>query len=418
METQLLVYIDLQGETHLVGTLWARSNRGRQSASFEYHDEWLNNPVRFALEPALTVGKGPYHTGAARSLFGGIGDSAPDRWGRVLIQREEARKAREENRAARTLLEVDYLLGVSDVTRQGALRFAKEKAGPFLAATKGVQVPPLVRLAQLLNAALLVSADKESDEDLKLLVAPGSSLGGARPKASVLDNDGNLLIAKFPQHGEKSPIPLWEAVALKLASAAGIPTPEWRVEQIGDLSVLLLRRFDRENGERIPFLSAMSLLGAADNETHSYMEIADALRQHGARPNKDCEQLWRRMVFNILVSNTDDHLRNHGVLYEAGAGWRLAPAYDLNPTPIEIKPRVLCLAIDEVDNTASLEVALTAAKHFGVKPQEAHAIAMDVGTAVNNWRRVAESLGLSRDEIERMRSAFEHDDLKRSLTGK
>lgn len=418
METQLLVYIDLDGQTHLVGTLWARSNRGRQSASFEYNNEWLNNPVRFALEPALTVGKGPYHTGAARSLFGGIGDSAPDRWGRVLIQREEVRKAREENRVARTLLEVDYLLGVSDVTRQGALRFAKDEGGPFLGSTKGVQVPPLVRLAELLNAALSVSADKESDADLKLLVAPGSSLGGARPKASVLDNDGNLLIAKFPQHGETSPIPLWEAVALKLASAAGIPTPEWEVKQIGQSPVLLLRRFDREKGERVPFLSAMSLLGAADNEMHSYMEIADALRQHGARPNKDCEQLWRRMVFNILVSNTDDHLRNHGVLYESDNGWRLAPAYDLNPTPIEIKPRVLCLAIDEADNTASLEVAFGSAKHFGLKPAEAHAIALEVGRAVSNWRKEAKSFGLSREEIERMQSAFEHDDLKRSLTGK
>ena len=417
METQLFVYIDLEGQSHLVGTLWARSSKGRQSASFEYHDDWLKNPVRFALEPALTVGKGPYHTGAERSLFGGIGDSAPDRWGRILIQREEARRAREENRATRTLTEIDYLLGVSDVARQGALRFSREQGGPFLAPGDVTQIPPLIRLPKLLNSALHVTADKETDEDLKLLVAPGSSLGGARPKASVLDKDGLLLIAKFPQHGEKSPIPLWEAVALKLASAAGIPTPTWRVEEVSELSVLLLRRFDRDETGRIPFLSAMSMLGAGDNEMHSYMEIADALRQHGARPEEDCAQLWRRIVFNILVSNTDDHLRNHGLLYEAGRGWRLAPAYDLNPTPIQIKSRVLCLAIDEADNTACLEVALGAAKHFGLKPPEALAITSEVGNAVTNWRKAAESLGLSRVEIERMQSAFEHDDLKRSLSG-
>jgi serine/threonine-protein kinase HipA len=412
METQLFVYIDLEGQSHLVGTLWTRSNKGRQSASFEYHDDWLNQPARFALEPALTVGKGPYHTVAGRSLFGAIGDSAPDRWGRILIQREEARRAREENRAPRTLTEVDYLLRVSDVARQGALRFSREQGGPFLAPGDATQIPPLIRLPKLLNSALHVSAGEETDEDLKLLVAPGSSLGGARPKASVLDKDGNLLIAKFPQHDDKSRIPLWEAVALKLASAAGIPTPTWRIEQVGELSVLLLRRFDRDETGRIPFLSAMSMLGAADNELHSYMEIADALRQHGSRPEGDCAQLWRRIAFNILVSNTDDHLRNHGLLYEAGRGWRLAPAYDLNPTPIEIKPRVLCLAIDEADNTASLEVALGAAEHFGLEPPAARAIASEVGKAVTSWRKEAKSLGLSRTEIERMQSAFQHDDLK------
>jgi len=415
MENQVFIYIELEGELYLVGTLWARSLRGKQSASFKYHDDWLNNPMRFALEPALALGKGPYHTAAGRLIFGAIGDSAPDRWGRILIQREEARKAKEENRNPRTLIELDYLLAVSDVARQGALRFSYKQGGAFLAPNEAIKIPPLVSLPKLLNSALHVSADRETDEDLKLLVAPGSSLGGARPKASVLDKDGSLLVAKFPQHGEKSPIPLWEGVALKLASAAGIPTPEWRIKQIGELPILILRRFDRDEKQRVPFLSAMSMLGAADHESHSYLEIADALRQHGARSVDDCAQLWRRIVFNILVSNTDDHLRNHGLLYERGRGWKLAPAYDLNPTPTEVKERILCLAIDEEDNRASLEIAFGVAEHFGLKPVQARAIAAEVGKAVTSWRREAESIGISPAEIGRMQSAFEHDDLKLSL---
>lgn len=417
METRLYVYADVDGHPHLVGTLWARSNKGKQSASFEYDQTWLDSDLRFALEPALTLGKGPYHTVAGRLLFGAFGDSAPDRWGRRLIEREELRKSRQEQRSPRTLTEVDYLLGVSDVARQGALRFAGEKGGPFLASGGAKQIPPLVRLPQLLNSAGRLDAENETEEDLRLLLAPGSSLGGARPKASVIDRDDHLIIAKFPQRDDKTPIPIWEGVALNLAAAAGISTPIWRIEEVTDLPVLLLRRFDRGDGRRIPFLSAMSMLGAADHELHSYMEIADALRQHGASPEEDCSQLWRRIVFNILVTNTDDHLRNHGFLYETGKGWRLSPAYDLNPTPIEIKPRVLCLAIDEVDNTASLKVALDAADHFGLKPEEALTIALEVGKAVSSWRKEAESLGLSRAEVERMRSAFEHDDLKRALSG-
>jgi serine/threonine-protein kinase HipA len=390
----------------------ARSRRGKESATFEYDAAWLTNPFRFALEPALTLGKGPHHTAAGRLVFGAVGDSAPDRWGRVLIQREERRKVRAEKRVPRTLLEVDYLLAVSDIARQGALRFAEQEGGPFLAT--GVQIPPLLQLPALLGAALRMGEDGGSDDDLRLLLAPGSSLGGTRPKASVVDRDGQLAMAKFPQHGDETRITLWEAVALTLAVKAGIPTPEWRIQNVAKRDVLLLRRFDRRGHARIPFLSAMSLLNAADHELHSYLEIADALRQYGAKADKDCAQLWRRIVFSILISNTDDHLRNHGFLYEA-SGWWLAPAYDLNPMPVDIKPRILTTAIDEADGTASLDLALEVALHFGVKPDKANDIVREVGKAVSHWRETAVATGLTNKEIERMASAFEHDELRQAL---
>lgn len=406
-DRSLFVYVDLESVPHLVGRVWARSRKGKESATFEYDAEWLSSPFRFALEPALTLGSGPHHTEAGRLIFGAIGDSAPDRWGRVLIQREERRKAREEKRTPRTLLEVDYLLGVGDIARQGALRFAEQEGGPFLA--KGMQIPPLLQLPALLTAVMRLSEDGGNDDDLRLLLAPGSSLGGARPKASVVDKDGQLAIAKFPQHGDLVPVSLWEAVALKLAAQAGISTPDWRIEKISGRNVLLLRRFDRRGNMRIPFLSAMSLLSAADNEPHSYMEIADSLRQYGAKAEEDCAQLWRRIVFSILISNSDDHLRNHGFLYETN-GWRLSPAYDMNPFPVDIKPRILTTAIDEEDGTASLELAFAVAGHFGVKPEKAKLIVREVGAAVASWRETATAIGLSNSELERMASAFEHAD--------
>jgi serine/threonine-protein kinase HipA len=415
MESRVFVHIDLDGKTHLVGTLWARANRGRESASFEYHKSWLENPASFALEPALTKATGPQHTMPGRFIFGAFGDSAPDRWGRRLIQRDEQRRARAQKREPRGLREIDYLLRVSDFTRQGALRFAETEGGEFLAPGDGKQIPPLVYLPKLLAAAMAIGTEKESDDDLKLLIAPGSSLGGARPKASVIDKDGALAMAKFPQNDDAMRVPVWEAVTLRLAAKAGLPTPEWRLETIAERPVLILRRFDREGEKRIPYLSAMSMLGAADGDMRSYMEIADALRQHGAKPAEDCARLWRQIVFNILVSNTDDHLRNHGFLY-AGKGWRLAPAFDLNPVPAEVKERALSLAVNETDNTAALPIALEVAAHFGLKDKEARSIAREVGAAAKEWREQARSFKLSNSEIDAMASAFDHADLKEALT--
>ena len=407
-DRELLVYIDMAGVAHFVGRLWARRARNRESASFEYDAKWLANPARFALEPALILGGGPQHTQQGRALFGAFGDSAPDRWGRNLIQRDERRRARAEERAPRSLGEVDYLLGVGDIARQGALRFKETPDGPFLASGEGANIPPLIRLGELLNAAMRVAADGDDDSDLRLILAPGSSLGGARAKASVLDQHGELSIAKFPQADDPYPVMQWEAVALDLARRAGIAVPIWRLEQVADRTALLLRRFDRDGDHRTPFLSAMSMLGAADNEDHSYLEIVDALRQFGSQPENDCAQLWRRIVFNILISNTDDHLRNHGFLYEGAGGWRLSPAYDMNPTPIDVKARVLSLAIDEADDTASIDVALGMARQCGLKLDEARGIVDEVQAAVALWRASATSHGLNARDIARMASAFEH----------
>jgi serine/threonine-protein kinase HipA len=417
MDREVLVYVDLQGTPYLVGRLWARMRKDRESATFEYDRTWLAQANRFSLEPALKLSPGPFHTPSGKPLFGAIGDSAPDRWGRVLMRRAERRRAEREGQAPRTVREIDYLLLVDDEARQGALRFAGRDGGPFLSDQSPTKIPPLIELPRLLSAAEHVMDDKDTDEDLRLLLAPGSSLGGARPKASVRDRDGHLAIAKFPNKGDEVNTVVWEAVALTLAVKAGIPVPQWRLETIANKPVLLLRRFDREGGARVPFLSAMSMLDARDNEPRSYLEFVDVLRQHGAAPKQDMQALWRRIVFSILISNTDDHLRNHGFLWAGPAGWRLSPAYDLNPVPIDIKPRVLTTTIDMDDGTASLKLAYDVASFFDLTPKEARDIAREAGIAVKSWRKEAEKAGLSNQEIERMKSAFEHEDLKAALAG-
>jgi serine/threonine-protein kinase HipA len=274
-----------------------------------------------------------------------------------------------------------------------------------------------VELPKLLAAAEHVIDETDTDEDLQLLFAPGSSLGGARPKASVREKDGHLAIAKFPRKDDETSTVIWESVALTLAHKAGIPVPSARLETIGTKPVLVLRRFDRYGKHRIPFLSAMSMLSAKDNETHSYLEIVDALRQHGAAPKADIEALWRRIVFNILISNTDDHLRNHGFLYHGSDGWRLSPAYDLNPVPIDIKPRILTTTINEDDGTASLALAMSAAEYFGLDAAKAREIARHVGKALSTWRNEAARHGIGKGEIDRMASAFEHEDLNEAAGG-
>jgi serine/threonine-protein kinase HipA len=415
MSDPVHVYVDLLGVTHYVGRLWIHSRAGRQAATFQYNEEWLGNPDRFALEPALALGEGAYHTDAGKALFGALGDSAPDRWGRVLMQRAARRQAETEATTPGSLLEIDYLLRVHDEARQGALRFASEKGGHFLAEDGGLSIPPLVELPKLLAAAEHV--DDENDEDLRLLLAPGSSLGGARPKASVRDADGSMAIAKFPQKDDDYNTVLWEAVALNLAAKAGVSVAERRLEKIADKHVLILKRFDREGGVRVPFLSAMSMIGGKDQEVRSYLEIADAINMEGVRPEEDLAELWRRIVFTVLISNTDDHMRNHGFLYDGASGWTLSPAYDINPTPVDIKPRVLSTSINEADQRASLDLAFEVAEYFRIGPDSASEIVSEVGQAVAQWRDEASSLGLSTFEINRMSSAFEHEDLEKAKDG-
>lgn len=411
---EIYVSIQLGADTIDVGKLWCHQRGKRESASFEYDQNWLKHPEHFAIDPALQLTKGAFHTQADQLLFGAIGDSAPDRWGRVLMRRAESARTKAINDAPRTLLEADYLLGVNDEARQGALRFSLKPDGPYLAPKGKTSIPPLIDLPKLLSATERYLDDDETAEDLKILLEPGSSLGGARPKASVRDKDGHLAIAKFPKKDDEFNIVLWEAVTLSLAEMAGLNVAQWRLEQVLDKSVLILRRFDREAQTRIPFLSAMSMLGANDNEQHSYLEIAYALAQHGSSPNQDMEELWRRIIFTILVSNTDDHLRNHGFVYEPHKGWRLSPAYDINPTPIEIKARILSTAIDFDDSTASIDTALSVIDEFRIKKTRAIEIIQEVSTAVRQWHKITARYALGKREVERMSSAFEHEDANKA----
>jgi serine/threonine-protein kinase HipA len=247
------VYVDLEATPRFVGRLWAHARAGRESATFEYDNGWLAHSDRFSLEPALNLGPGPFHTASGKPLFGSIGDSAPDRWGRTLMRRAERRRAERQGETPRALREIDYLLMVDDEARPGALRFAVNEGGPFLAEHKTTKIPPLIELPRLLSAAERVADDSAADDDLRLLLAPGSSLGGARPKASVRDRGGHLAIAKFPNKGDEISAVLWEAVALTLASKSGIPVPIWRLVDAAGTAVLLLRRLDRADGLRIPF---------------------------------------------------------------------------------------------------------------------------------------------------------------------
>lgn len=413
MERELLVYIDLDREPVLVGRLWARERTGRETSSFVYDPAWIKRRGAFALASSLSLTPGPHH--AAKGLLCAFSDSAPDAWGRKLMLRQERARARKAGTAPRSLFDIDYLAGVDDRTRLGALRFKDVAGGEFLASTDR-PVPPLIDLPQLLSATGRIERDRETDEDLLLVLAPGTSLGGARPKATVRDSNGNLLVAKFPKKDDDWPVTLWEAVLLTLAGNAGIEIPIWRLEVIAKKPVLLLTRFDRADGDqRIPFMSAMTAIDATDHEEQrSYLELVDALRQMGSQPEQDAKQLWRRVVFNILVSNTDDHLRNHAFL-RATTGWRLSPAFDMNPCPVDVRPRVHALAIDDADPTSSLDRALEVAPRFGLSATEAREIAKEVGARVATWRTVAKGFKLSAAQIERMASAFDHADLAQAV---
>lgn len=412
-DTPIDVFIDQPSSPRpiQVGRLWSYFHKGRESASFEYNREWLANPYRFALEPLLPLADGTFHTTPGQRVFGAIGDSTPDRWGRILMRRAEQARARAANESPRTLSERDYLLMVNDEARQGALRFSRDGGQSFCAPPGTMPIPPLVNLSRLLHAADHFCRDDENAENLRLLLAPGSSLGGARPKASVKDMKGNLCIAKFPRHDDEYNVVAWEAVALTLASKAGLQVPRFELGKIADKNVLIVWRFDRtQKKRRIAYLSAMSMLGARDNEQHSYLEIVDAIRQYGAAPRQDLRQLWRRIAFSIMISNTDDHLRNHGFLQPGGTGWSLSPLFDVNPTPVDIRPRYLNTAIDWEETSASLDVLLSIAPECGIKTSETNDLLNPITRAVSQWRQAAESFGISRQEQDRMASAFEHKD--------
>lgn len=408
------VHIALNGRTRQVGL--ARSNRvrGKETILFEYDDAWLNDSDRFSLEPALAMTRGAFAPPSGLTVFGSIGDSAPDTWGRRLMQRAERRAAEREGRAIHTLAESDYLLGVSDTTRLGALRFRRVGEESFQAPDRA-GVPALIQLGKLLQITERILRDEETDEDLQLIFAPGSSIGGARPKASVIDQHGYLSIAKFPKETDDYSVETWEEIALRLAEQAGIATPKHQLIEVAGKEVLLSRRFDRQDGTRIPFLSAMAMMSAKDGEQGSYPEIVDSLVQHGAQAKTDARALYRRVVFNVLISNVDDHLRNHGFLWLGKNGWSLSPAYDLNPMPSDIKARVLTTNISLDEATCSLDLLESAAEYFSLSLAQARAIIKEVALVTSRWRNIAKEVGARSAEIQRMASAFEHDELKRAI---
>ncbi len=408
------VHVELEGRLRRVGLARCRRARGTETITFEYADEWLAEPDRFSIEPALALTQGVFPPPAGMSTFGSIGDSAPDTWGRRLMQRAERRAAEREGRPVRTLMESDYLLGVSDETRLGALRFRWQGQEAFQAPPRS-GVPALVDLGSLLQVTERILRDEETDEDLQLIFAPGSSLGGARPKASVIDQHGHLSIAKFPREDDGYSIETWEEIALRLAERAGIGTPNHELLQVAGKAVLLSRRFDRVGQYRVPFLSAMSMIGSRDGQRGSYPEIVDALLAHGRQARADAQALYRRVAFNVLISNVDDHLRNHGFLWLDRRGWSLSPVYDLNPVPADLKARILSTNIDLDEGTCSLDLLEAAAEFFSLGLQPARAIIKEVATVTATWREVAREAGARAAEINRMATAFEHDELKRAL---
>jgi serine/threonine-protein kinase HipA len=402
-------WVGLGGPTR-VGVLHAIAARGKEIFSFEYDEAWLAAGHRTALDPSLRLGPGPQFVAGGRVSFGLFLDSSPDRWGRVLMQRREAQLAREEQRKPARLLELDYLLGVYDGHRMGALRY-RFGGAPFLDDHTELASPPWTSLRDLEAASLHLEHDEEGRDPrygkwLRMLIAPGRSLGGARPKASVLDEHGQLWIAKFPSALDDHDIGAWESVVSTLAVRAGVVMAEARCIRFGGKHhTFLTKRFDRTNDHgRIHFASAMTLLARADGEEGaSYLDIAGVLIQQGAHAASDLEELWRRIVFSVCASNVDDHLRNHGFLLEP-RGWALAPAYDVNPVPTS---GGLTLNISETDNAQDLALVREVAALFRIAPKRADAIIAEVVAAVRGWRAEAKALGLSRTEQDRVEPAFE-----------
>ena len=395
------------GGPRLVGVLSIRPGRGEEIFSFEYADEWIATGQWSLLDPDLFFGGGPQFVPRGRPNFGMFLDSSPDRWGRTLMDRREAQRAREEGRTARSLRESDYLLGVHDAQRSGALRFRVD--GRFMDDDDALAAPPIASLRELERASLRleeqgVEEDPEYGRWLQMLIAPGSSLGGARPKASVVDPDGRLWIAKFPSKSDTHDVGAWELVSQVLAERAGIVTPAARKERFGSQHhTYLCRRFDRADDGRVHFASAMTLAGRYERDDKgpgSYLDLADVLIRSGARTTADLQQLWRRIVFFVCISNTDDHLRNHGFLL-TDSGWTLAPCYDVNPNP---HGNGLSLNISERDNAQDLALVTEVAELFRIDDPEV--VISEVIEAVRGWRDVATEHGIGRAELVRMERAF------------
>lgn len=396
----------------LMGKLYSEIIREKEIFSFEYSNDWLSSKYAQIIDPDLQLYKGPQYLGNKKENFGIFLDSSPDRWGRILMRRREAAYARLEKRTEKTLFESDYLLGVFDEHRMGALRFKENTDGPFLNDNRNFAAPPWTSLTELEKASLMIEREDIADDPeyikwLNMLIAPGSSLGGARPKASVVDETNNLWIAKFPSLSDGKDVGGWEMVVHKLAVESGLNVADAMIKKFSHkYQTFLTKRFDRIKGERIHFASAMTMLGYTDgtdfHDGVSYLELAEFLVTNGANVNKDLEELWKRIVFNICVTNTDDHLRNHGFIL-TDRGWTLSPAYDINPNETGTG---LKLNISENDNSLDFDLALEITDYFRLKKKKAVDIIKHTKNVVSTWRNIANSFHLPKSEQELMAKVF------------
>lgn len=409
----IYVYENFSGEVpQLLGTLFVDHVRGKESYSFEYETDWLKkSKYAISLDPDLQMFAGRQYPLGDKDIFGIFADSSPDRWGRVLMTRRERIIADQEDRKPRKLLNSDFLLGVYDETRMGAIRFKTDKDGPFLSDDDKTPTPPWTSLRTLEEAARQFENDESGLEQqwVKQLIKPGSSLGGARPKATVRDTEGNLWIAKFPSKHDEFNVGAWEKVVHDLAKMCGLNVPESKLTSFSKYgSTFLVKRFDRDGDRRIHFASAMTMLGKQDGASSadgtSYLDIVSFIKSNGAQPKKDLVELWKRIVFSMAVSNTDDHLRNHGFILTKN-GWCLSPMYDVNPIPEGYE---LSLCVNEDDPTIAIELAIETAPYFDINKQDAVVMAKEIVLTIrSNWEKTAEKCGFSRAAIERMRPAFD-----------
>ncbi len=412
MDSEKLIYVFadfLNYDNSLVGTIHVSNVRGKEFYSFEYADEWLalNETI---LDPDLHMYGGRQFVSDDKTIFGVFADSCPDRWGRRLMMRREELRAKIAQERPKKLLESDYLLGVYDEARMGGLRFKSEIDGEFLSNDKDFATPPWTSLRELEQASIALENDdnKLNEKWLKQLLAPGSSLGGARPKASVLAPDGSLWIAKFPSKNDDSNVGAWEMVVHDLAKMCGLNVPEAKLEKLSKLgSTFLSKRFDKCGTKRIHFSSAMTMLGKKDGadaaDGSSYLEIASFLKANGAKPKRDLLELWKRIVFSMAVSNTDDHFRNHGFVLSS-EGWELSPLYDVNP---DLYGEYLSLNVDSDNSIIDFDLAVEAAKYYGVdKKQAVKEVELVKDTVKNNWRKLAKKYAIGKSETDRYASAF------------
>jgi serine/threonine-protein kinase HipA len=402
-----------------IGLIHYNQQGARESAAFEYSPDWLAAADRFAIDPALSLVAGPQFHRKVRdgSVFHpAIADTEPDGWGLRVIQRDHAKRRQEARRAGedvevRPLNSLDYLLAVDDVSRVGALRFRGEDGIFQRAVEEGRRTtPPLIELGKLLAASRAVETNSETAADLAYLRGRGTSLGGLRPKCTVVDDDGRLSIGKFPSVGDERAVTKGEVLALRLASAAGVNAATARLVDSDGEPIALIRRFDRpDGGGRLMYVSAATMLGAepGDPGEHAYTEIVDALRQYGSQPQADIEELWRRITFAVLVTNVDDHLLNHGFLHVDRGQWRLAPAFDVNPFPERMRELKTWIS-EETGPEATIDALMSVIGYFRIAKSRAGEIVAEVEAAVARWREEGAVIGMTAGELDQFADAFEH----------